>query len=138
VTSRTSSPGGVAIQNNDRLFMILGAVLGALGVAAGAFGAHGLKAWVSPELLAVFETGVRYHLVHALALLAAAWASTRWTSAAIRAAGWLFVVGILVFSGSLYVLTLTGIRALGAITPFGGVAFIAGWLLLAWGAWRGR
>ena len=118
--------------------MILGAVLGALGVAAGAFGAHGLKVRVSPEMLAVFETGVRYHLIHALALLAVAWASTHWTSAAIRVAGWLFVAGILVFSGSLYVLTLTGIRALGAITPFGGVAFIAGWLLLAWGAWRGR
>jgi len=122
----------------DRVFFSIGAVFGALGVAAGAFGAHGLKGWVSPELLAVFETGVRYHLVHALALLAVAWASTRWTSAAIRAAGWLFVAGILVFSGSLYVLTLTGIRALGAITPFGGVAFIGGWLLLAWGAWRGR
>jgi uncharacterized membrane protein YgdD (TMEM256/DUF423 family) len=89
-------------------------------------------------MLAVFETGVRYHLIHALGLLAVAWASTRWASAAIRAAGWLFAVGILVFSGSLYVLTLTGIRALGAITPLGGVAFIAGWLLLAWGAWRGR
>jgi len=122
----------------DRVFFSVGAVFGALGVVAGAFGAHGLKAWVSPELLAVFETGVRYHLIHALALLAVAWASTRWASAAIRAAGWLFVAGILVFSGSLYVLTLTGIRALGAITPFGGVAFIAGWLLLAWGAWRGR
>jgi uncharacterized membrane protein YgdD (TMEM256/DUF423 family) len=122
----------------DHVFFSVGAVFGALGVAAGAFGAHGLKVRVSPEMLAVFETGVRYHLVHALALLAVAWASTRWTSAAVRAAGWLFVAGILVFSGSLYVLTLTGIRALGAITPFGGVAFIAGWFLLAWGAWRGR
>jgi len=121
-----------------RTFFSLGAVFAALGVAAGAFGAHGLKAWVSPEMLAVFETGVRYHLIHALGLLAVAWASTRWASAAIRAAGWLFVVGILVFSGSLYVLTLSGIRALGAITPLGGIAFIAGWLLLAWGAWRGR
>ena len=121
-----------------RTFFVIGAVLGALGVAAGAFGAHGLRARVSPEMLAVFETGVRYHLVHALALLAVAWASTRWVSAAIRGAGWLFVVGILVFSGSLYVLTLTGIRALGAITPFGGVAFILGWLLLAWGAWTSR
>lgn len=122
----------------DRVFFSIGAVFGALGVATGAFGAHGLKGWLSPEMLAVFETGVRYHLIHALALLAVAWASTRWASAAIRAAGWLFVVGIFVFSGSLYVLTLTGIRALGAITPFGGVALIAGWLLLAWGAWRGR
>ena len=123
---------------HDQQFFIVGSFLGALGVAAGAFGAHGLRAWVSPEMLAVFETGVRYHLTHALALLAVAWASTRWASAAIRTAGWLFAVGILVFSGSLYVLTLTGIRALGAITPFGGAALIAGWLLLAWGAWRGR
>jgi len=121
-----------------RTFFSLGAAFGALGVAAGAFGAHGLKGRLTPEMLAVFETGVRFHLIHALGLLAVAWASTRWASAAIRAAGWLFVVGILVFSGSLYVLTLTGIRGLGAITPFGGVAFIAGWLLLAWGAWRGR
>jgi len=121
-----------------RTFFSLGAAFGALGVAAGAFGAHGLKGRLTPEMLAVFETGVRYHLIHALGLLAVAWASTRWASAAIRAAGWLFVVGILVFSGSLYVLTLTGIRGLGAITPLGGVAFIAGWLLLVWGAWRGR
>jgi uncharacterized membrane protein YgdD (TMEM256/DUF423 family) len=113
-------------------------VLGALGVAAGAFGAHGLKAWLTPEMLAVFETGVRYHLIHALALLAVAWAATRWESRVIPAAGWLFVVGIVLFSGSLYVLTLTGIRGLGAITPFGGVALIVGWLLLAWGAWTGR
>lgn len=121
-----------------RTLFVIGAILGAVGVAAGAFGAHGLRAQVSPEMLAVFETGVRYHLIHALALLAVAWASTRWTSAAIRAAGWLFVAGILLFSGSLYVLTLTGIRGLGAITPFGGAAFILGWLLLAWGAWTSR
>jgi uncharacterized membrane protein YgdD (TMEM256/DUF423 family) len=123
---------------DDRQFFILGSFLSALGVAAGAFGAHGLRARVNPEMLAVFETGVRYHLIHALALLAVAWASTRWASVAIRVAGWLFVAGILVFSGSLYLLTLTGIRAFGAITPFGGVAFMAGWFLLAWGAWKGR
>lgn len=119
----------------DRAFSCIGGVLGALGVAAGAFGAHGLKARVSPEMLAVFEAGVRYHLIHALALLAVAWASTRWESPVIRTAGWLFVAGILLFSGSLYAMCLTGVRMLGAITPIGGVAFIAGWLLLAWGAW---
>jgi uncharacterized membrane protein YgdD (TMEM256/DUF423 family) len=86
-------------------------------------------------MLAVFETGVRYHLIHALALLAVAWAATRWESRAIPAAGWLFVVGIILFSGSLYALTLTGIRGFGAITPLGGAAFILGWLLLACGAW---
>jgi len=122
----------------DRAFFSVGAVLGALGVAAGAFGAHGLKGRLTPEMLAVFETGVRYHLIHALGLLAVAWAATRWASASIRAAGWLFVVGILLFSGSLYAMCLTGVRTLGAITPIGGVAFIAGWLCLAWGAWRGR
>ncbi len=121
-----------------RAFFCIGGLLGSLGVAAGAFGAHGLRARVTPEMLAVFETGVRYHLIHALALLAVAWASTRWSSAAIRAAGWLFVAGILLFSGSLYALTLTGIRGLGAVTPFGGAAFILGWLLLAWGAWTSR
>jgi uncharacterized membrane protein YgdD (TMEM256/DUF423 family) len=122
----------------DRAFFFIGAVFGALGVAAGAFGAHGLKARLGPEMLAVFETGVRYHLIHALALLAVAWAATRWESRAVRAAGWLFVVGIVLFSGSLYALSLTGARGLGAITPFGGAAFILGWILLAWGAWRGR
>jgi uncharacterized membrane protein YgdD (TMEM256/DUF423 family) len=122
----------------SRELFAIGAILGALGVAVGAFGAHGLKARLTPEMLAVFETGVRYQLIHALALLAVAWAGTRWSSPAISAAGWLFVAGILVFSGSLYALSLTGVRVLGAITPFGGVAFIAGWLALAWGAWRGQ
>ena len=122
----------------DRIFWAIGATLGGLGVAAGAFGAHGLKARLTPEMLAVFETGARYQLIHALALLAVAWAGTRWASPAITAAGWLFVAGIFLFSGSLYALSLTGVRVLGAVTPFGGVAFIAGWLALAWGAWQGR
>jgi uncharacterized membrane protein YgdD (TMEM256/DUF423 family) len=121
----------------DRTFVFIGAVFGAVGVAAGAFGAHALKARLGPEMLAVFETGVRYQLVHALGLLAVGWAAGRWTSCAVRAAGWLFVVGVLLFSGSLYAMCLTGVRALGVITPIGGAAFIAGWLLLAWGAWRG-
>ena len=122
----------------DRAFFTIGAVLGALGVAAGAFGAHALKGRLTPEMLAVFETGVRYQLIHALALLAVAWAGTRWSSPAISVAGWLFVAGTFLFSGSLYALCLTGIRGLGAVTPFGGVAFIMAWLALAWGAWSGR
>lgn len=120
-----------------RLWFVAGAISGFLGVALGAFGAHGLKARVPPDLLAVFETGVRYHLVHALALLAVAWAAERWPGTAPGAAGALFLAGIVVFSGSLYLLVLTGQRWLGAITPIGGVCFLAGWLALAWAAWRG-
>lgn len=107
-----------------------------LGVAAGAFGAHGLKSRLTPEMLAVFETGVRYQLVHALALLAVAWACTRWPGRAASAAGFLFLSGIVVFSGSLYLLALTGVRSFGAVTPIGGVAFLAGWACLAWAGWR--
>jgi uncharacterized membrane protein YgdD (TMEM256/DUF423 family) len=120
-----------------RTFLLLGAISGAIAVAAGAFGAHGLRSRLSPEYLAVFETGARYQMFHALALLGAAWTSERSPGAAATAAGWLFVAGTVLFSGSLYALTLSGARALGAITPFGGVAFIAGWLALAWAALRG-
>jgi uncharacterized membrane protein YgdD (TMEM256/DUF423 family) len=88
-------------------------------------------------MLSIFETGVRYHLVHALALLVAAWAVTRWPGAATTAAGWLFLAGTVLFSGSLYALSLSGLRALGAITPLGGVAFILGWLALVWAASQG-
>jgi len=121
----------------DRLFFILGSASGLLGVAAGAFGAHGLRDRLTPEMLAVWETAARYQLYHALALLAVAWAVTRWPNGATTAAGWLFVVGTLVFSGSLYALSLSGIRWLGAITPIGGVAFIAGWACLIWAVYRG-
>ena len=120
-----------------RTFLLLGAFSGAIAVAAGAFGAHGLKSRLSPEYLAVFETGARYQMFHALALVGAAWTSERFPGAAANAAGWLFLAGTVLFSGSLYALTLSGVRALGAITPFGGVAFIAGWLALAWAALRG-
>ena len=113
-----------------------GALLAGVGVGLGAFGAHGLRSRVSSEMVAVWETGVRYHLVHALGLLAVAWAAERWPAAG--GAGWLFVAGTVVFSGSLYALVLTGQRWLGAITPLGGVAFMAGWLWLAWVAWRAR
>ena len=121
----------------DRLFFVLGCVSGFLGVGLGAFAAHGLKARLAPDLLAVFEVGVRYQMVHALALLAVGWACTRWPGAATTASGWLFVAGTLVFSGSLYGLALSGERWLGAVTPLGGVALLAGWLSLGWAAWRG-
>jgi uncharacterized membrane protein YgdD (TMEM256/DUF423 family) len=114
-----------------------GALLAGLGVVLGAFGAHGLKARVGPEMLAVFETGVRYHLIHALGLIAVAFGLSRWPNAFVGAAAWLFVAGIVIFSGSLYVMTLTGARWLGAITPLGGLSFILGWVLLAVGALRG-
>lgn len=120
-----------------RLFFALGAVFGGIGVMLGAFGAHALRDALSAQDLATFETGVRYQLVHALALLACAWAASEWEAATATAAGWAFVTGIVVFSGSLYVLVLSGQRWLGAITPIGGVAFIVGWALLAWTAVRG-
>lgn len=116
----------------------MGAVAAAIGVGLGAFGAHGLKARVSPEMLAVFETGVRYHLIHALGLLAVGWAAGRWPGPSTQAAGFLMIIGILLFSGSLYIMTLTGIRWLGAITPLGGLAFIAAWVLLAVSAFRSQ
>jgi uncharacterized membrane protein YgdD (TMEM256/DUF423 family) len=115
----------------DRTFLLAGAVAGFVGVALGAFGAHGLRGRLSPEMLAVFETGVRYHLYHALALLLTAVAAGRVDSRAVVAAGWLFVAGIVLFSGSLYLLAVTGMTVLGAITPIGGVALLAGWICLA-------
>jgi uncharacterized membrane protein YgdD (TMEM256/DUF423 family) len=120
----------------ERLFFGLGAASAFIAVALGAFAAHGLKARLGADLLAAFETGVRYQMFHALALLAVAWAYTRWPGALVLASGWLFVAGTLLFSGSLYALTLSGVRVLGIITPFGGVAFLAGWLCLAWAVIR--
>jgi len=122
----------------ERVFFGLGALSAGLAVALGAFAAHGLRGRLSPEALATFETGARYHMYHALALLAVAWASARWPGGATSAAGWLFVAGTVLFSGSLYLLAVTGVRALGAITPLGGLAFIAGWIALAWAAWASR
>jgi uncharacterized membrane protein YgdD (TMEM256/DUF423 family) len=121
----------------DRTFFALGAVLAGLAVAAGAFGAHGLRGRLDADLLAVFETAARYQMYHALALLGVAWATTRWPDGGAGLAGWLFVAGIAIFSGSLYALALSGTRWLGAITPIGGVCFLAGWGVLAWTAWRG-
>jgi uncharacterized membrane protein YgdD (TMEM256/DUF423 family) len=107
-------------------------------VGLASFGAHALRGRLAPELLQAFETGHRQHMLHAVGLLGVAWASTRWPSGAVAAAGALFVIGTVLFSGSLYLLAVTGQRWLGAITPFGGVAFLLGWLALAWGAWSGR
>jgi uncharacterized membrane protein YgdD (TMEM256/DUF423 family) len=114
----------------ERLLFGLGAASAFISVAAGAFGAHGLRARLSPDLLAAFETGARYQMYHALGLIAAAFARTHWPGPWPVRGGWLFVAGTVLFSGSLYGLALTGLRWLGAITPFGGVAFLAGWICL--------
>ena len=114
----------------ERVFFALGAASAFIGVGAGAFGAHGLKTRLAPDLLTVFEVAVRYQMYHALGLLACAWAVGKWPGALTTSAGWLFVAGTLVFSGSLYALSLTGVRWIGAITPIGGLAFLAGWLCL--------
>jgi uncharacterized membrane protein YgdD (TMEM256/DUF423 family) len=122
----------------ERWFAILGASSAFLAVAAGAFGAHALRSSLSPDLLVVFETGARYQMYHALALLAVAWIAARWPGAAVRVAGWSFVAGTVLFSGSLYALALTGERGFGAVTPLGGVAFLVGWASLALASWRAR
>lgn len=115
----------------DRLFFGVGALSALISVAAGAFGAHALRARLTPEHLAAFETAARYQMYHALGLLAVAWAVTRWRGASVVRAGWLFVAGTVLFSGSLYILALTGIRWWGTVTPLGGLALLVGWLCLA-------
>ncbi len=114
----------------QRLAWVFGSVSAFLGVAAGAFGAHALRSRIAPDLLAVYETGVRYQLVHALALLAVGLAAARWPSGGWAAPVWLFAAGTVLFSGSLYVLAVTGVRWLGAVTPLGGICFLAGWALV--------
>jgi uncharacterized membrane protein YgdD (TMEM256/DUF423 family) len=115
----------------DRTFLLVGALAGFIAVALGAFGAHGLRGRLTPEMLAVFETGVRYHMYHALAIIATALVMGRGAGRLATAAGWLFTAGIVLFSGSLYALALSGMTVLGAITPVGGVAFLLGWACLA-------
>ena len=119
----------------DRLFFGLGCASALIAVALGAFGAHGLRARLVPDMLLTFEIAMRYQMYHALALLAVGAVAGRLPGGAVAAAGWLFVAGTVVFSGSLYVLALTGQRWLGAVTPIGGAAFIAGWVALAWAVW---
>jgi len=121
----------------DKAFALAGALSAFIAVAAGAFGAHALRARLPADLLAVFETGARYQMYHALALLAVAWASNHWPGTPLRLAGWLFIGGTLLFSGSLYLLALTGARWLGAVTPLGGLLFLAGWAAVAIGVAKG-
>ena len=120
----------------DRFFFTSGAVAALIAVALGAFGAHSLRAKLSPDMLAIFETGVRYQMYHALGLLGVAWATTRWPESNLNPAGWAFIVGIVIFSGSLYILSIFDIRWLGAITPIGGLALLIGWAILVWSVGR--
>ncbi|MDB5981713.1 MAG: hypothetical protein JWQ69_2728 [Pseudomonas sp.] len=119
-----------------RGFLLLAAFFGFTGVGLGAFAAHGLKERLSTEYLAIFHTGVLYQLIHTLALLAVALLAVQIPGRLMTYAGIAFVIGILLFSGSLYLLTLTGVTKLGIITPFGGLAFLIGWLMLGLAAWR--
>ena len=114
----------------DRTFLLLGGLAGFIGVALGAFGAHGLRDRLPPEMLAVFETGVRYQMYHACTILIVALAAARLDGWLIRTAGWSFALGIVLFSGSLYVLALSRITMFGAVTPIGGLAFLVGWACL--------
>jgi uncharacterized membrane protein YgdD (TMEM256/DUF423 family) len=119
-----------------RHFLGIGAISACIAVAAGAFGAHALRDLVTADRLVVWETAARYQMYHALGLMVVAYLAGQKSAGPARVSGWLFVVGTVLFSGSLYALTLTGITILGAITPLGGVAFLVGWLVLAWGVWR--
>ena len=118
------------------VFLVLGALNGALSVALGAFGAHALRARLDPRALEIFETAVRYQSTHAVALLAVALLLARRPTALLAASGWAFTAGILIFSGSLYLLSLTGVGRWGAVAPIGGTALILGWVLLALGGVR--
>lgn len=120
----------------ERFFIVLGALSGFIGVAAGAFGAHGLKGRLPPEMLSVFEVGVRYQMYHVFALITVAWMQSKWPSSLIITGGWFFVIGTILFSGSLYLMAVSGVKWLGAITPLGGFALLAGWICIAGAAWR--
>lgn len=120
-----------------RTFVIIGSINMFLSVALGAFGAHGLKSRISEEMLSIYQTGVQYHMIHALGLILVAIVSSKLPASSwVNGAGWLLMLGIVLFSGSLYVLSITGIKVLGAITPLGGVAFLLGWLFLAFAAYK--
>ena len=119
-----------------KILLIVASIMSCLGVMLGAFAAHLLKEKLSQEMLSIFEVGVRYHMYHALALFAVAWLMVQFPEVGVPPAGWLFVVGICIFSGSLYALSLTGVRWLGMITPVGGICFLVGWAWMAWSVWK--
>jgi len=117
-----------------RFFIATAAILMFIGVAAGAFGAHGLKQMLSTDMLAIWQTAVTYQMVHGLGMLALGIMLQQQDNTLLRRAAWAMLIGVVIFSGSLYALALTGIRVLGAITPIGGLAFLTGWAMLAWAA----
>jgi len=133
-----AEPQGALTRPAAPLALVAASLFGLTGVAAGAFGAHALKTRLDPEALAIFDTAARYQQLHALALLGSAWVAQQWPGRAARASGLCFSAGIVLFSGSLYALSLSGVRWLGAITPLGGLLLMAGWLTLALAAWRPR
>lgn len=121
----------------QKFFLLAGSIAMALAVALGAFGAHGLKNMLTDEMLDIFETGVKYHFYHAIGLLVIGLVAQHMSeSLLLQWAGWMMIAGILIFSGSLYILSIAGIRWMGAITPIGGVCFIISWILLAWASWN--
>jgi uncharacterized membrane protein YgdD (TMEM256/DUF423 family) len=120
---------------NGKICLLVASLALAAAVALGAFGAHALKSRLAPDMLAIYQTAVQYHFWHALGLFALGLLMLQWAAPALTLAGWLLLVGAILFSGSLYLLALTGARWLGAITPLGGIASIAAWLVVAWVAW---
>jgi uncharacterized membrane protein YgdD (TMEM256/DUF423 family) len=130
-------PFSLGLDSMDRLFIMLGSFNAFLAVGFGAFGAHGLKTRIPVEMLTVYQTGVHYHLFHAIALLCIGLLAQNWSdSFYLKVSGWLFLTGIILFSGSLYALSMSGLRYFGLITPFGGMAFLAGWVFLILAAWK--
>ncbi len=121
---------------SGKFFLMIGSIFGFLGVAIGAFAAHGLKTKLSAEMFSILEVGVRYHMYHVFALLAVSWAVSHAPIHWFPISGWCFIAGIIIFSGSLYILALSGVKAWGAVTPVGGLFFLVGWLTLAFGAFK--
>ncbi len=125
------------VDASSRWLVVIGCICAGLGVAAGAFGAHMLKSLLDPPMLAAYDTATRYQMYHAFGIVLSGLAVRVSRDPRVAMAGWMFLAGILLFSGSLYGVALLGVRWLGAITPIGGVAFILGWSVLAWRMWRG-
>lgn len=120
----------------DRLFFIAGSLMGLVAVSLGAIGAHMLKGHLDADELRIFDVGVRYQMYHAFALFAVAWAYSKWPSTGMKISGWLLITGTILFSGSLYAYSLSGIHWLVYITPFGGITLVTGWLGMAWSVWK--